>query len=194
VEALGRWKNRTEPHAEADDYVFAENGVPLHVERYRRKARTWNLGELGCLYGLTPELAEAEPTVRIRPGLPLKFTARVAKLADAADLGSQGTPLESPSVQEISPIGDPRPHEIAPEQPAEWQSSGNQKRLAELDAAIANVTRLLAETDDVGAAAELVGERRAMRLEHEMLRRTRVQPAEQQSSGAHEGFALPSAS
>ena len=113
VETLRRWKNRTEPHAQAEDYVFAENGVPLHVqhlaehirndlrrvgvvrsqlfegtatrqrfrahdlratfvtvalatgktetwvsdrtghdghsmiERYRRKARTWNLGELG---------------------------------------------------------------------------------------------------------------------------------------------------
>src|SRR4029077_18378268 len=58
------------------------------IERYRRKARTWNLGELGHLYALIPELAEAEPTVRIRPGIPLKFTARVAKLADAADLGS----------------------------------------------------------------------------------------------------------
>jgi hypothetical protein len=58
------------------------------IERYRREARTWNLGELGHLYALIPELAEAEPTVRIRPGLPLRFTARVAKLADAADLGS----------------------------------------------------------------------------------------------------------
>ena len=58
------------------------------IERYRRKARTWNLGELGCLHDLIPELAGAERTVRIRPGLPLKFTARVAKLADAADLGS----------------------------------------------------------------------------------------------------------
>lgn len=137
VEALGRWKKRTEPNAEPDDYVFAENGVPLHVEhlakqirnvlrrvgvarlqlfegsatrqrfrahdlratfvtialttgktetwvsdrtghdghsmieRYRRKARTWNLGEVGCFYELIPELAEAEPTARIRPGLPL---------------------------------------------------------------------------------------------------------------------------
>ncbi len=50
--------------------------------------RDLNLGELGRLYELIRELAEAEPTDRIRPGLPLKFTARVAKLADAADLGS----------------------------------------------------------------------------------------------------------
>jgi integrase len=58
------------------------------IERYRRKARTWNLGQLGPLHALIPELAETEPTVRIRPGIPPKFTARVAKLADAADLGS----------------------------------------------------------------------------------------------------------
>jgi hypothetical protein len=58
------------------------------IERYRRKARTWNLGELGPLHLLLPELAGAERTVRIAPRLPLKLTARVAKLADAADLGS----------------------------------------------------------------------------------------------------------
>jgi Flp pilus assembly CpaF family ATPase len=40
------------------------------IERYRRKARTWNLGQLGPLHALIPELAEAEPTVRIRPGIP----------------------------------------------------------------------------------------------------------------------------
>jgi len=58
------------------------------IEKYRRKARTWNLGELGPLHALIPELAEAEQTVRITPRLPLKLTARVAKQADAADLGS----------------------------------------------------------------------------------------------------------
>lgn len=41
------------------------------IERYRRNARTWNLEELGCLPHLIPELAEAEPTVRIGPGCPL---------------------------------------------------------------------------------------------------------------------------
>ena len=58
------------------------------IDKYRRKARTWNLGELGPLYALIPELADTEPTVRITPRLPLKLTARVAKQADAADLGS----------------------------------------------------------------------------------------------------------
>src|SRR6202142_1611001 len=74
----------------ADDGFPDRTGHDGHsmIERYRRKARTWNLGELGCFYELIPELAEPEPTVRIRPGLPLKFTARVAKLADAPDLGS----------------------------------------------------------------------------------------------------------
>jgi hypothetical protein len=58
------------------------------IEKYRRKARTWNLGELGPLYVQIPELADTERTVMITPRLPLKLTARVAKLADAADLGS----------------------------------------------------------------------------------------------------------
>jgi hypothetical protein len=58
------------------------------IERYRRKARTWNLGQLGPLHELIPELAVTEHPPRIRPGLALRFTARVAKLADAADLGS----------------------------------------------------------------------------------------------------------
>ena len=139
VEVLRRWKNRNEPHAEPDDHVFAESGVPLSVEhlaeqirsdlrrvgvvrsqlfegsatrqrfrahdlratfvtialatgktetwvsdrtghdghsmieRYRRKARTWNLGELGPLYALIPELADAEPTARISTTEPKTF-------------------------------------------------------------------------------------------------------------------------
>lgn len=50
------------------------------------------------------------------------------------------------------------------------QSRGNQDRLAELEAAIANVTRLLGKTDDPETAGELVAERRAMRAEVEALR------------------------
>lgn len=133
AEARKLWKERSRPHAEAADHVFAESGVPLNVEhlaeqirndlrrvgversqlhegsdtrqrfrardlratfvtialatgktetwishrtghdghsvieRYRRKARTWNLGVLGPLYAVIPELAEAEPAVRITP-------------------------------------------------------------------------------------------------------------------------------
>jgi len=124
VEALAAWKKR-QPCTEPDDYVFADNGVPLNVKHladllrrdlrrvgvnrpqlfersrarqplrahdlratfvtislatgktetwvsdrtghqshkmidaYRRKARTWNLGELGPLCDLIPELREA---------------------------------------------------------------------------------------------------------------------------------------
>ncbi len=154
VEALGRWKQRSEPHTKPEDHVFSESGVPLSVEhlaeqirndlrrvgveraqlfegsetrqrfrahdlratfvtvalatgrtetwvsdrtghdghsmieRYRRKARTWNLGQLGPLHQLIPELAVTEPTARIGPGLPLKFTGTGGGMADAADLGS----------------------------------------------------------------------------------------------------------
>ncbi len=40
------------------------------IEAYRRKARTWNLGELGPLHELIPELREAGPAVRLPHGLP----------------------------------------------------------------------------------------------------------------------------
>jgi integrase len=58
------------------------------IDKYRRKARTWNLGELGRLYELIPELCIAEHSFRITTRIPHEVTARVAKLADAADLGS----------------------------------------------------------------------------------------------------------
>jgi integrase len=58
------------------------------IDKYRRKARTWNLGELGRLYELIPELCTAEPSARITTRISHDITARVAKLADAADLGS----------------------------------------------------------------------------------------------------------
>jgi hypothetical protein len=45
-------------------------------------------------------------------------------------------------------------------------------RAAELEAAIANLTRLLAQTDDPETAAELVAERRQMRGELDERRRS----------------------
>jgi integrase len=58
------------------------------IDKYRRKARTWNMGELGPLHALLPELAAAAQADRITTRIPHRITARVAKLADAADLGS----------------------------------------------------------------------------------------------------------
>jgi integrase len=50
------------------------------IDKYRRKARTWNVGELGRLDQLIPELRDlAKRKVRITTPLPLKITARVAK-------------------------------------------------------------------------------------------------------------------
>jgi hypothetical protein len=45
------------------------------------------------------------------------------------------------------------------------------QRASALEDAIANLTRLIASTDDAQAAAELVAERRAMRTELEAMRR-----------------------
>ena len=58
------------------------------IETYRRKARTWNLGELGPLHDLIPELAEGARTARFTPRIPLKLTGTGGGMADAADLGS----------------------------------------------------------------------------------------------------------
>lgn len=44
------------------------------IDKYRRKARTWNVGELGRLDQLIPELrATAERKVKITTALPLKL-------------------------------------------------------------------------------------------------------------------------
>jgi hypothetical protein len=85
------------------------------------------------------------------------FGPRILK--PRGDLGN------SPGTEKTSPIGDPSRPEKASVDHAVGQSRGNEQRLAALEAAIANVTRLLAKTDDVGMAAELVAERRAMREE-----------------------------
>jgi hypothetical protein len=47
--------------------------------------------------------------------------------------------------------------------------SGNDRRIADLESAITNVTRLLGKVDDTNTAAALVAERRAMRDELEAL-------------------------
>ena len=39
AEALKRWKDRSKPHAEPEDYVFAENGVPISVEHLAEQIR-----------------------------------------------------------------------------------------------------------------------------------------------------------
>ncbi|MGH7297967.1 MAG: tyrosine-type recombinase/integrase, partial [Polyangiaceae bacterium] len=62
--ALATGKNET--------WVSDRTGHHSHemVDAYRRKARTWNMGELGPLHELVPELREAGPAVRIPHGLP----------------------------------------------------------------------------------------------------------------------------
>jgi hypothetical protein len=78
---------------------------------------------------------------------------------------------DSRDTEKTSPIGEPTRPDKAPVSDLVGQSWGNPERLTELETAIANVTRLLGKTDDAGVAAELVAERRAMRLEVEGLRR-----------------------
>jgi Phage integrase family len=140
------------------------------IDNYRRKARTWNMGELGPLYALISELSKADPSTRIAPRIPLKHTARVAKLADAADLGSERAKPESAEFKEDKALADTRTPETTPEQCAEWQSSGNQERLAELEKQLANVCRALADARTSDETRDLVAEKRDLRREIEALR------------------------
>jgi precorrin isomerase len=50
------------------------------------------------------------------------------------------------------------------------ETASPQERIASLERAVANVTRLLAAADDPAVAADLAAERRAMRAELEALR------------------------
>jgi hypothetical protein len=59
--------------------------------------------------------------------LPLRLTARVAKLADAADLGSELTDIDSAEIEKTSPIGDPSRPENGGLHPGVGQSWGNQQ-------------------------------------------------------------------
>ena len=64
------------------------------VNRYRRKARSWKLGERGPLDECIPELGGSVHSASITTPLPLKTLANVAELADAPDSGSGGvTPV-----------------------------------------------------------------------------------------------------
>ena len=76
----------------------------------------------------------------------------------------------SRDIEKTRPNVDPRGPEKPPIAPPVGQSRGNADRLSELDLAIANLTRLLGATDDPTVAAELIGERRAMRAELDAMR------------------------
>jgi hypothetical protein len=78
---------------------------------------------------------------------------------------------ESRSTEKTSTAADPGRPESTRLDPAPGQSRGNPDRGQELEAAIANVTRLLSKTDDPETAQELVAERKAMRSELEALQR-----------------------
>jgi hypothetical protein len=88
-------------------------------------------------------------------------------------LKTEPTTAETAAEREKGQIGDPRSGEIVKVGGAATQSRPND-RPAELEAAIANLTRLLARTDDPQTAAELVVGRRAMRSELEDARRQAV--------------------
>jgi hypothetical protein len=79
--------------------------------------------------------------------------------------------LDSREAKETSPIVDPGQAEMTRDADRVGQSRGNHERIAELEAALANVTRLLTKVDDAQVASELVAERKAMREELEALRR-----------------------
>lgn len=86
----------------------------------------------------------------------------------------KGDTEEKHPIEKTSAVEQPREPEMTPVAGAAGQSWGNPsvaERAAQLEAAIANVTRLMSRTDEPETAAELVGERRAMRAELDALQR-----------------------
>jgi hypothetical protein len=122
------------------------------IDKYRRKARTWNMGELGPPYELMPELADTEPTVRITPRLPLKLTARVAKQADAADLGSEPPQPESLAIDKTRQFDDPDCPEKGGVRTDLGQSWGNPR--ASAVAVLCRHATALADAGDLAGARE----------------------------------------
>ena len=113
------------------------------------------------VHELIPELAATEPTARIGPGLPIKLIARVAKLADAADLGSESPEPEFAPTEKISPIGDPREPEKTPFDEPSGQSRGNQDVV---EAALAKAIEAAAAAGRFDVVAQLARELEARRL------------------------------
>jgi integrase len=57
----------------SETWISDRTGHQSHkmINAYRRKARSWNMGDLGPLCDLIPELRKAPSAVRLPPGLPL---------------------------------------------------------------------------------------------------------------------------
>jgi hypothetical protein len=93
--------------------------------------------------------------------IPRGFTARVAKLADAADLGSESAQPEFAATEKISTIGDPREPEKTPVDEAKGQSRGNQDAV---EAALAKAIEAAAAAGRFDVVAQLARELEAHRL------------------------------
>ncbi len=85
----------------------------------------------------------------------------MAKLADAADLGSQSPLPEFAATEKISPIGDPREPEKTPFDEASGQSRGNQDVV---EAALAKAMEAAAAAGRFDVVAQLARELEARRL------------------------------
>jgi hypothetical protein len=99
--------------------------------------------------------------------LPARFTrrrsARVAKLADAADLDSERSKPETREAEETCSIGDPRSREIDAATGAEGQSRGNQDAV---EVALAKAIEAAATAGRFDVVAQLARELEARRLAH----------------------------
>jgi hypothetical protein len=96
------------------------------------------------------------------------ITARVAKLADAADLGSELTDVDSAEIEKTSPIGDPSRPDNGGLHPGKGQSRGNQTTLeVSADPVEFELARALGKAADAArfdVVAQLAKELEARRL------------------------------
>jgi len=104
------------------------------------------------------------------PGIPRRFTAAVAKRADAADLGSELTAADSVEIEKTSPIRDPSGPEIGGVDPGVGQSWGNQQSPGSLEDQVelelAGALGKAAAAARFDVVAQLAKELEARRLAH----------------------------
>lgn len=164
-----------------ETWVSDRTGHRSHtmITRYRRKARTWNLGELGPLCDIIPELTQRVESPTIAP----RTESERENAVSSAGSRTRASEAETTNDLEKGSNSDPSQPEIARVDHGAGQTRGNDERQesslpgqlesrgAELERQLANVCRALADAETTEQTGNLVAEKRDLRREIETLRR-----------------------